>query len=119
MDTALEVLSQGPHDWIQEPIIAISIGRHVGPLGIHLKSKIPSAQTGSLCIQSELATGEPLLFGVDMPERLRDQEQAKNATVLLMDSQLGSGASALMGVRVLLDHGVQGGFSWLWEKVVP
>jgi uridine kinase len=72
---------------------------------------IRDVQLGSLLIQSDPKTGEPLLFYSSFPDCIKDQSRSNNAIVFLLDSQVGTGAAALMAVRVLLDHGVQGKFS--------
>ncbi len=70
---------------------------------------IRDVQLGSLLIQSDPRTGEPLLFHCSFPDCIKDPSRSSDAIVFLLDSQVGTGAAALMGVRVLLDHGVQGG----------
>ena len=61
---------------------------------------------GSMLIQSEAKSGEPLLYSLALPPLLKASKTAADATVLLLDSQIGTGAAALMAIRVLLDHGV-------------
>ena len=80
---------------------------------------------GSLLVQSEATTGEPLLFLVNLPECIRARDRAANTWVFLLDaqarlvlnvprptdilllaSQIGTGAAGFMAIRVLLDHGV-------------
>lgn len=80
---------------------------------------------GSLLVQSEATTGEPLLFLVNLPEYIRVRDRAANTWVFLLDaqarlvlnvprptdilllaSQIGTGAAGFMAIRVLLDHGV-------------
>src|ERR1700735_1393045 len=81
---------------------------------------------GSLLVQSESKTGEPLLFHVSLPECIRARDRAANTWVFLLDaqarlcpplfpwplpiillaSQIGTGAAGFMAIRVLLDHGV-------------
>lgn len=63
---------------------------------------------GSLLIQSDAQTGEPFLYHLSLPGVITaSSESAAKTTVLLLDSQVGTGAAALMAVRVLLDHGVK------------
>jgi uridine kinase len=79
---------------------------------------------GSLLIQPDPKTAEPLLLHSMLPQCIRSRESAKSAWVLLLDAQvcvtlshtlaythrhlkMGTGASALMAIRVLLDHGVR------------
>jgi uracil phosphoribosyltransferase len=47
-----------------------------------------------MLIQSEPKSGEPLLLNVKLPESLHSREQAKTMQVLLLDSQMGTGAAA-------------------------
>lgn len=79
---------------------------------------------GSLLVQSESKTGEPLLLHVSLPECIRARGRAANTWVFLLDaqarlvpimsrpsdsllaSQIGTGAAGFMAIRVLLDHGV-------------
>lgn len=41
-----------------------------------------------------------------MCEKLRRREEAAKSTVLILDSQIGTAAAAMMAVRILIDHGV-------------
>lgn len=41
-----------------------------------------------------------------MCSKLKRREDAAKSTVLILDSQIGTAAAALMAVRILLDHGV-------------
>lgn len=59
-----------------------------------------------MLIQSDPESGEPLLHDLSLPDVLTYKESSKDGWVLLLDSQVGTGAAALMAVRVLLDHGV-------------
>ena len=61
---------------------------------------------GSLLIQSEPKTGEPLLLHLALPQRVRERALAPQTFVFLLDAQIGTAASAFMAIRVLLDHGV-------------
>ena len=62
---------------------------------------------GSLLIQSEDSTGEPLLLHLMLPNCIRQRHLAKNSFVFLLDAQIGTGAASFMAIRTLLDHGVQ------------
>lgn len=62
---------------------------------------------GSMLIQQDDETGEPLLFHAALPPVLKKRESARKHFVLLADSQIGTAAACIMAVRVLLDHGVQ------------
>ncbi|CEH18754.1 armadillo beta-catenin plakoglobin [Ceraceosorus bombacis] len=89
-----------------ENICSVSILRSGAILEPSARRAIPALQAGSLLIQSD-KEGEPKLYTVDLPRFLRSPTNAQSAWVLLLDSQLGTGAAALMGVRVLLDHNVK------------
>ena len=81
--------------------------------------------TGSLLIQSDAQTGEPLLLHSMLPACIRERHKAKDTWVFLLDAQvstfcithhlhnnsrpfeqIGTGAAAFMAIRILLDHGV-------------
>lgn len=62
---------------------------------------------GSLLIQQDDETGEPLLFHAALPPILKKRESASKHFVLLVDSQIGTAAACIMAIRILLDHGVQ------------
>lgn len=56
---------------------------------------------GKILIQTNDSTGEPELHYLRLPSDI------KNGRVLLMDATLATGAAAIMGIRVLLDHAVE------------
>ncbi|KOS20634.1 Uridine-cytidine kinase-like 1 [Escovopsis weberi] len=66
-----------------------------------LRKTIPDCRTGRMLIQSSFSTGEPELHYLRLPEDID-----KHESVLLLDTQMASGGSALMAVQVLVDHGV-------------
>lgn len=49
---------------------------------------------GSMLIQSDPRTGEPLLLHCKLPHSVISSETSKDIQVLLMDSQMGTGAAA-------------------------
>ncbi|KZW02743.1 uridine kinase [Exidia glandulosa HHB12029] len=61
---------------------------------------------GTLLIQSDPSSGEPLLLHTMLPACLRSRCEAEKSWVFLLDSQIGTAAAAMMAIRVLLDHGV-------------
>ena len=61
---------------------------------------------GSLLIQSDDHTGEPLLLHLMLPTCIRQRHLARKSFVFLLDAQIGTGAAAFMAIRVLRDHGV-------------
>jgi len=62
---------------------------------------------GTLLIQSDPRSGEPVLLHVDLPFCIRFRDTSPDVYVFLLDTQIGTGAAALMAIRVLLDHGVR------------
>ncbi|KAL7422385.1 Uridine kinase [Cryptotrichosporon argae] len=89
------------------PVVGISILRSGGPFSHGLRRVIRDVPLGAFLIQSDPRTGEPLLLNVALPVVVRSQHTSPHTHVLLLDSQMGTGAAALMAIRVLLDHGVQ------------
>lgn len=89
-------------------LCGVSILRSGASLEKGLRRVVRDVPVGSVLIQSDAKTGEPLLYQVSLPEVLTTSiESAAKSTVLLLDSQIGTGAAALMAVRILLDHGVK------------
>ncbi|CED82218.1 armadillo beta-catenin plakoglobin [Phaffia rhodozyma] len=86
-------------------IIGVSLGRSGGPLEKGLRRVVLDARLGTLLIHNDETTQEPLLYNMVLPG-LQERSFAEKAWVLLLDSQMGTGASALMAIRVLLDHHV-------------
>ncbi|KAI0671629.1 armadillo/beta-catenin/plakoglobin [Trametes maxima] len=89
-----------------EHVCGVSILRSGGPLEQGLRRVIQDIRMGSLLIQSEINSGEPLLLHSMLPVCIRKRELAQNSFVFLLDAQIGTGAAAFMAIRVLLDHGV-------------
>ncbi|KAI0710271.1 armadillo/beta-catenin/plakoglobin [Earliella scabrosa] len=87
-------------------VCGISILRSGGPLERGLRRVIQDIRMGSLLIQSESSTGEPLLLHSMLPTCIRQRHLAEKSFVFLLDAQIGTGAAAFMAIRVLLDHGV-------------
>lgn len=88
-------------------LCGVSILRSGASLEKGLRRVIRDVAVGSMLIQSDRDTGEPLLYDVSLPAGLtRSRAEASRSIVLLLDAQIGTGAAALMAVRVLLDHGV-------------
>ncbi|GAA5987573.1 hypothetical protein JCM10908_002013 [Rhodotorula pacifica] len=89
-------------------LCGVSILRSGASLEKGLRRVVRDVPVGSVLIQSDTKTGEPLLYQVSLPAILTTSfESARKSTVLLLDSQIGTGAAALMAVRILLDHGVK------------
>ncbi|WWD19289.1 uridine kinase [Kwoniella shandongensis] len=87
-------------------LVGISILRSGGPFSHGLRRVIRDVPIGGMLIQSDPKTGEPLLLKSDLPHSVKSTETSGDVKVLLLDSQMGTGAAALMAIRVLLDHGV-------------
>lgn len=82
-------------------VSAVVILRGGSCLETGLRRVIPECKSGRLLIQTSYRTGEPELHYLNLPNDI-----ASHDSVLLLDAQMSSGVSALMAVRVLLDHGV-------------
>ncbi|TFY70473.1 hypothetical protein EVG20_g2532 [Dentipellis fragilis] len=89
-----------------ESLCGVSILRSGGPLEQGLRRVVNDVAIGSLLVQSDSKTGEPLLLHVMLPACIRERARAAKTWVFLLDAQIGTGASAFMAIRVLLDHGV-------------
>lgn len=89
-----------------ESLCGVTILRSGGPLEQGLQRVISDVPIGSLLVQSDSKTGEPLLFQVRLPECIRARDRAADTWVFLLDAQIGTGAAGFMAIRVLLDHGV-------------
>ncbi|RDX57400.1 armadillo/beta-catenin/plakoglobin [Lentinus brumalis] len=87
-------------------VCGVSILRSGGPLERGLRRVIQDIRMGSMLIQSEDKTGEPLLLHLMLPCCIRERHRAEKSFVFLLDAQIGTGAAAFMAIRVLLDHGV-------------
>ncbi|EGS22051.1 uridine kinase-like protein [Thermochaetoides thermophila DSM 1495] len=83
-------------------VSAVLVLRGGAALETGLHRVIPDCKTGRILIQSNIRTGEPELHYLSLPPDID-----KHEAVLLLDAQMSSGGSALMAVRVLLDHGVR------------
>ncbi|WRT68654.1 uridine kinase [Kwoniella shivajii] len=88
-------------------LVGISILRSGGPFSHGLRRVIRDVPIGAMLIQSDPKTGEPLLLKTDLPSSVKTRETSGEVKILLLDSQMGTGAAALMAIRVLLDHGIQ------------
>ncbi|KAL8279835.1 hypothetical protein RQP46_007685 [Phenoliferia psychrophenolica] len=89
-------------------LCGVSILRSGASLEKGLRRVLRDVPIGSMLIQSGVEDGEPLLFHLKLPGCLtKSKESAEESWVLLLDSQIGTGAAALMAIRVLKDHGVR------------
>ncbi len=83
-------------------VSAVVILRGGSCLETGLKRVIPDCRTGRMLIQTSPRTGEPELHFFSLSPDI-----AEHKCVFVLDPQMSSGGSALMAVRVLLDHGVR------------
>ncbi|KXN84721.1 Uridine-cytidine kinase-like 1 [Leucoagaricus sp. SymC.cos] len=88
-------------------ICGVCIQRSGGALERGFRRVIRDVPIGSLLIQSDAATGEPMCLQVMLPIYIRYRHMAENTWVFLLDAQIGTGAAAFMSIRILLDHGVK------------
>lgn len=79
-----------------QEVVGISILRSGGPFSHGLRRVIRDVPIGSMLIQSDPRTGEPLLLRTDLPPSIKSQESSGRVRVLLLDSQMGTGAAASM-----------------------
>jgi uridine kinase len=67
-------------------VCGVSILRSGGPLERGMQRVIRDVAIGSLLIQSDAKTGEPLLLHVLLPTRIRHRHFAKETWVFLLDA---------------------------------
>lgn len=68
-----------------------------------LRDTVPDIRIGKILILSDTRTGEPQLHNLSLPKSLG---QDRHDTVMLLDTEMLSGAAATMATAVLIDHGV-------------
>ncbi|KAG8908347.1 Uridine kinase [Tulasnella sp. 403] len=90
-----------------EYVCGVSIIRSGGPLEKGLRRVIRDVALGSLLIQSDPKSGEPLLLHSSLPMCVKEREKSPDTWVFLLDAQIVTGAAAFMAIRVLLDHGIR------------
>ncbi|KAH6909065.1 uridine/cytidine kinase [Coprinopsis sp. MPI-PUGE-AT-0042] len=88
-------------------VCGVTIERSGGALERGFRRVINDVPVGSLLIQSDFVTGDPLLLQVMLPDYVKKRHLAEETYVFLLDAQIGTAAAAFMAIRVLLDHGVQ------------
>ncbi|KAJ7158730.1 armadillo/beta-catenin/plakoglobin [Mycena filopes] len=88
-------------------VCGVSILRSGGALERGFRRVLNDVPIGSLLVQSHTSDGEPLMLHVMLPVCIRKRHMAEEAWVFLLDAQIGTGASAFMAIRILLDHGVK------------
>ncbi|EER33506.1 uridine kinase [Candida tropicalis MYA-3404] len=87
---------------VQNQYIAVNIIRSGDCFMSSIKRSFPEISIGKLLIQSDSSTGEPQLHFESLPHNLTTRGE-----IMLFDSQIISGAGAIMAIQVLLDHGVK------------
>ncbi|TFK75223.1 armadillo/beta-catenin/plakoglobin [Pluteus cervinus] len=90
-----------------DSVCGVSILRSGGVLERGFRRSINNVPIGSVLVQSDVSTGEPLLLHAMLPAAVRFRHLAEHAWVFVLDSQIGTGAAAFMAIRILLDHGVR------------
>lgn len=85
---------------LQNQYNAVNIIRSGDCFMASIKKSFPVISIGKLLIQSDSTTGEPQLHFERLPHKLSDK-------IMLFDSQIISGAGAIMAIQVLLDHHVK------------
>ncbi|KAJ6531826.1 armadillo beta-catenin plakoglobin [Mycena capillaripes] len=88
-------------------VCGVSILRSGGTLERGFRRVLNDVPMGSLLVPSNTTDGEPLMLHVMLPVCIRKRHMAEEAWVFLLDAQIGTGASAFMAIRILLDHGVK------------
>ncbi|KAJ1307658.1 hypothetical protein OPQ81_001751 [Rhizoctonia solani] len=109
VNTPTGVIADGKDVNMDDPIrqiCSVTIVRAGGMLEMGLRRVLRDIAIGSLLIQSDPTSGEPMLLHSMLPSVVQRREASKDAWVFLLDAQIGTGAAALMAIRVLLDHGV-------------
>lgn len=60
------------------------------------------ARLGSMLIHNDEGSQEPLLYDCTLPESLKSRLTAKKSWVMVLDSQMGTGAAALSPIFLFL-----------------
>lgn len=99
-----------------EDLCAITVIRGGECFTRALRATVPGIRLGKLLIQSDSLTGEPTLHTLTLPPAIdppassaatgADLDTLKRTKVMLLDTQMTSGAAATMSTAVLIDHGV-------------
>lgn len=83
-------------------IVGVSILRAGGTLEVGLRRVLGDIAIGKILIQTDPSNGEPQLHYCKLPQSIH----APDCYVFLCDAVIGTGAAALMAIRVLLDYSV-------------
>ncbi|KAF9533822.1 armadillo/beta-catenin/plakoglobin [Crepidotus variabilis] len=88
-------------------LCGVVIQRSGGALEKGFKRVINTVPLGSMLIQSDSKSAEPLLLQANLPLYVRLRHLAEDTYVFVLDAQIGTAAAAFMSIRVLLDHGIR------------
>lgn len=77
-------------------VCGVSIIRSGGPLEKGLRRVLRDVALGSLLIQSDHESGEPLLLFSSLPSCVKEREKSRDAWVFVLDGQIVTGAAAFM-----------------------
>eukprot|EP01095_Lingulamoeba_sp_RSL-Kostka_P000949 TRINITY_DN11275_c0_g2_i1.p1 TRINITY_DN11275_c0_g2~~TRINITY_DN11275_c0_g2_i1.p1 ORF type:complete len:556 (-),score=166.69 TRINITY_DN11275_c0_g2_i1:146-1813(-) len=82
-------------------VCGVSIMRAGESMEIGLREVVMDAEIGKILIQSNPVTHAPELIYSKLPSDIQ------NRHILLLDPMIGTGATAMMAIRILLDHNVK------------
>ncbi|KAI5952490.1 URK1 [Candida jiufengensis] len=104
---SMDVVTKGNHIYKglkskQNQQVAVSIIRSGDCFMSPLKKTFPELTVGKMLIQSDSSTGEPQLHFESLPKNINEIGK-----IMLFDSQIISGAGAIMAIQVLIDHKVE------------
>lgn len=88
-----------------QTLAAVSIIRSGDCFMTSIKRTFRDIPIGKLLIQSDSATGEPKLHYESLPKELFSKAEKKK--ILTFDSQIISGAAAIMAIQILIDHNIK------------
>ncbi|KAF8525854.1 armadillo/beta-catenin/plakoglobin [Hysterangium stoloniferum] len=106
VETPVDVMADGKQ-LDATAVCGVSILRSGGPLERGLRRVLRDVAIGSLLIQADPETSEPMLLHSMLPNSIKLRHLAETSWVFLLDAQIGTAAAAMMAIRVLLDHGVR------------
>ncbi|KAF8340521.1 uncharacterized protein EI90DRAFT_3143886 [Cantharellus anzutake] len=108
MGKELALKSGAIHDLHQGTgeLCGVSIETSGGPLRKGLERVVRDCLLGTILIQRDAKSGDPLLLYSSIPSCIRLRPRAEKTWVFLLDTQIVTGSAAMMAIRILLDHGV-------------
>jgi len=87
-------------------LCGVSIETSGCPLRKGLERVVRDCLLGTVLIQSDAKSGEPLLLHTSIPSCIQHRRRAEKTWVFLLDAEIVTGSAAMMAIRVLVDHGV-------------